>query len=118
MSDELKIRFKKAAIALMKDLRAITYTDDEYDIKKQLIRSAMSTAANYRAACRSKSSADFLYKLKIVEEECDESLFWLEVLKELNSSPKNLSAHHDEFTQLLSITVSSIKTLRKRNSRA
>ena len=50
----------------------------------QLLRSGTSVGANYRAVCRAKSTADFLNKLRIVEEECDESLFWMELLVENN----------------------------------
>ena len=52
-----------------------------FETAKQLIRSAGSVGANYRAACRAKSSADFIYKIEIVLEEADESLYWLEVIK-------------------------------------
>ena len=51
---------------------------------KRLLRSGTSVGANYRAVCRAKSTADFLNKLRIVEEECDESLFWMELLVENN----------------------------------
>jgi four helix bundle protein len=51
---------------------------------KQLIRSASSVGANYRAACKAKSSPDFINKLKIVEEESDESVYWLELIKAYN----------------------------------
>ncbi len=53
-------------------------------IGKQLIRSASSVGANYRAACKAKSSPDFINKLKIVEEESDESVYWLELIKAYN----------------------------------
>src|SRR3954468_22584780 len=53
-----------------------------FEIAKQLIRSSGSVGANYRAACRAKSNADFIYKIEIVLEEADESLYWLEVVKE------------------------------------
>lgn len=53
-----------------------------FETAKQLIRSAGSVGANYRAACRAKSNADFIYKLEIVLEEADESLYWLEVTEE------------------------------------
>ncbi len=61
-----------------------------FETAKQLIRSAGSVGANYRAACRGKSKADFIYKIEIVLEEADESLYWLEVIKEaeLFSSPQ------------------------------
>lgn len=55
-----------------------------FETAKQLIRSAGSVGANYRAACRAKSTADFIYKIEIVLEEADESLYWLQVSKAAN----------------------------------
>ena len=55
-----------------------------FETAKQLIRSAGSVGANYRAACRAKSTADFIYKIEIVLEEADESLYWLQVSKSAN----------------------------------
>ena len=79
----------------------------------QLLRSGTSVGANYRAVCRAKSSADFLNKLRIVEEECDESLFWMELLIENDMLKagrlKNLMKEADE---LLAIVVASAKTTR------
>lgn len=70
-------------------------------------------AANYRAVCRAKSSADFINKLKIVEEECDESLFWMEMLLESNlMKPERLAQLIEEGNALLAITVASAKTAR------
>ena len=82
---------------------------------RQLIRSSSSVGANYRAANRAKSDRDFINKLKIVEEEVDESSFWLEILKETSK------IEHEEFdilikeaNELLAITVASINTVRRR----
>lgn len=76
--------------------------------------SVPSTAANYRAACRGKSGPDFINKLKIVEEELDETMFWLEflvaVLPEIRT---DIVPIYKEADELLAITVSSIKTARK-----
>jgi four helix bundle protein len=72
--------------------------------------------ANYRAACRAKSPADMLNKLKIVEEEADESIYWLELLTESGKLPPQLSqALEKEGSEILAMTVASIKTLRTRN---
>jgi len=83
-------------------------------ISQQLIRCGTSVGANFRAACRARSRADFIAKLKIVEEECDESIYWLELLinadKRFSFAAKPLL---DEANQLLSITVASIKTARR-----
>ncbi len=86
------------------------------NIKSQLIRSVSSVGANYHAACRAKSKADFIYKLQIVEEECDESIFWMKLLRELsygNNSTFNFI--FEELNEILSIIVSSLKTLKSNN---
>ena len=90
----------------------------EYDaFCRQLIRCSSSVGANYRAACRAKSTADFVYKLKIVEEEADESMYFLEVLLEVNEDNHNeIKRLLGEANELLSIFVSSIKTIKKRKS--
>ncbi len=88
-------------------------------IRKQIIRSATSVGANYRAACRAKSIADQINKLKIVEEEADETLYWLELICRLNLLPRTrLEDLIGEIDQILAMTVASIKTLKRRiNSR-
>ncbi len=78
------------------------------------MRSGTSAGADYRAACRAKSTADFIYKMGIVEEEADESLYWMELLVEGGiMEPKKLELMMKEATELLAITVASIKTARK-----
>jgi four helix bundle protein len=82
-------------------------------VGKQLIRSATSVAANYRAACRAKSAADFIAKMGIVEEEADESLFWLEVIEETGLMKKErIEDLQNEADQIVALTVSSINTAR------
>ncbi|MGR3301077.1 MAG: four helix bundle protein [Candidatus Scalindua sp.] len=78
------------------------------------MRSGTSVGADYRAACRAKSTADFIYKMGIVEEEADEPLYWMELLVEGGiMEPKKLELMMKEATELLAITVASIKTARK-----
>lgn len=80
-----------------------------YPYKKQLIRASSSVGVNYRSACRAKSAKEFINKLKIVEEECDESIFFLELFKEFDD--KNKSKINDtwkEANEILSIIVASI----------
>jgi len=78
-------------------------------IRGQLIRCGTSPGANYRAACRARSRADFVAKMKIVEEELDESLYWLELLVESGVvMPQAASPLQVEANELLSITVASI----------
>jgi len=82
-------------------------------ITRQLIRCGTSVGANYRAACRARSQADFVAKLKIVEEECDEAAYWMELLVESELVPAHLlQGLRQEADELLAITVSSIKTAR------
>ena len=84
-------------------------------IGKQLLRAAMSVGANYRAACRGKSMADVLHKMTIVEEEADESLYWIELLIESKVIPEaRLADLMSETNEIIAMTVASIKTLRAR----
>lgn len=83
-------------------------------IGRQLLRSATSVAANYRSACRAKSRSDFISKMGIVEEEADESLFWLELLIETGIANNDKALRlYQEFNEIIAITVSSIKTARQ-----
>lgn len=83
----------------------------------QLIRCSSSVGANYRAACRAKSDADFINKLKIVEEEADESMYFLELFLEVSDLERSEAERlHREANELLSIVVASIRTLRNRKS--
>lgn len=84
-------------------------------IAKQLVRSGTSPAANYRAACLAKSDKDFLNKLKMVEEELDETEHWLEIIEATKMvKPESLKDLKDECHALLKIIISSILTLRTR----
>ncbi len=84
------------------------------DYKRQLIRCSSSVGANYRAACRAKSTRDFINKLKIVEEELDESLFFIEIISELSEKEKGKWAKvYLEGDELLAIFVKSLITLRE-----
>jgi four helix bundle protein len=81
----------------------------------QIIRSSASVGANYRASQRAKSAEDFIYKLKIVEEEADETLYFLELLLEFNSDQrKEIVLIIEECTEIIKIIVASINTTRKR----
>jgi len=141
MSQELKNRTKKFALDVIGLCAGLPHLPETRHAIDQLIRSSSSVAANYRSACRGKSKADFIAKLGIVEEEADESGFWLEMLRDIcelpgaNSEPRT---HHplnrsrteirhskldlrtsqelarllDETDQLVAITVASRKTAR------
>ena len=102
-------------------LRIIKLADKLYSIggvarilSDQLVRSGTSVGANYRAACRAKSTKDFLNKLKICEEEADETIYWLELLMDSNStSPGLLTDLCEEAKQITAMLTASIKTLKK-----
>jgi four helix bundle protein len=111
--EELKNRLKKWAVAVVLFTRKFTKEPDFKIVRNQICRCAPSSAANYRAACRAKSSPDFIHKLKIVEEELDESMFWLEFIVALEAKfREDIIPLYKEANELLSITVSSIKTVR------
>ena len=87
-------------------------------IRSQLSRAGTTVGANYRAACRDKSTANFIYKLGIVEEELDESLYWMELLIEARIQKEHLLADLiNEGNKLLSIVVSSIKTAKGKSKK-
>lgn len=114
---EFKKRTKDIAIRVIKVVESLPRKRSADVIGKQLLRSGTSIGANYRAACRGKSTADILHKLAIVEEEADESLYWIEPLIESNLIPeKKLSVLFTDINEIVAMTVSSFKTLRARRS--
>lgn len=80
---DLQKRTKQFHIAVLRLCENFPRNITGFETAKQLIRSAGSVGANYRAACRGKSKADFIYKIEVVIEEADESLYWLEIVKEI-----------------------------------
>jgi len=111
---EMLQRTKAFALRVIKAVRALPEKDDVAGVLgRQLLRSGTSVGANYRAVCRAKSTADFINKLKIVEEECDESLYWMELLVESGSMvASRLEALMQEADELLAITVAALRTTR------
>lgn len=113
-SETLKFRTKAYSISIGKLINSLPYNILNKNYSNQLVRCSSSVGANYRAACRAKSTADFLNKLKIVEEELDESMFFLELLEEFNPDLKvEMLKNWKEGNELLAIIVSSIITIRK-----
>lgn len=80
--EAFKQKTKQLSLRVIKLFQALPKTDEARIIGKQLLRSATSVAANYRACCRARSNAEFFSKISIVVEEADETLFWLEILEE------------------------------------
>ncbi|WP_036384745.1 four helix bundle protein [Muricauda sp. MAR_2010_75] len=113
MKKDLKDRTKAFAIRVWKLCSSFPKSREFNAYVNQLIRSSSSVGANYRASQRAKSRADFINKLKIVEEEIDESMYFLELL--IETSKENISEMkliHAEANEILAIVVSSIKTAR------
>jgi four helix bundle protein len=113
--EEFKKRTKQVGLGIIAFVTALPKNRVADVLGKQLLRSGTSMGANYRAACRGKSVADVVSKLSIVEEEADETLYWMELLTETGTvSPERLSALMAEVNEILAMTVASIKTLRAR----
>ncbi len=116
--DEMKRRTKQYGLRVIRAVQALPENPVGRTLSSQLVRSGTSVGANYRAACRARSMADFVNKLKIVEEECDESLFWMELIMESEMVPENrLRELMREGDEILAITVASLKTLRSSHPR-
>lgn len=82
MTKDLEERTKKFAVTIIRFIRTLPKNDEGYILGKQLLRSGTSVGANYRSACKGKSTADFINKIIIVEEEADECCYWLELIIE------------------------------------
>ena len=114
--DDFKKRTRTFALRVIRLVKALPKSTVGNVIGRQLLRCGTSVGANYRAACRARSRADFVAKMKIVEEECDESLYWIELLRESGEVEaallKDLVKEGDA---ILSLVVASVKTARSRN---
>lgn len=111
---QFKDRTQNLAIRIIKMTEALPqHSLSSNVISKQIVRSATSIGANYRAACRAQSPAAMIAKLAIVEEEADETLFWMEMLVKADIVKQDrLTALMQETNENLSMTVASIKTLK------
>lgn len=116
--EELKNRTKQFALNVFKFLMSLNKNKAVDVVSYQLFKSSSSVAANYRAVCRGKSSADFLNKLKVVDEEADESLFWLEFIKglEIEYDQVELEKLIKEADELVAIFSSGIRTIKEKNN--
>ena len=114
--EEMKRRTKQFALRVIRLTKVLPKAQTAQVIGRQLLRSATSVAANYRAACRAKSTADFISKMGTVEEEADESLFWMELLVEAEIvKQEKLELLIKEADELVAITVASINTAKRRS---
>lgn len=110
---ELKTRTKQFALRVLKVVDALPRSTSGRVLGGQIARSATSVAANYRAVCRAKSRADFVAKLGLVEEEADETTFWLEMIVDSGLlTAAKLNPLLKEADELTAIFVSSLKTVR------
>jgi len=116
MSPELfKQRTKAFAFKIMRFTDDLSASRATNVVAGQLLRSGTSVGANYRAACRAKSPADFISKMGTVEEECDESIYWMELLEE-SGKVKSVAVTelNSEGSEILAMVVASINTARAR----
>jgi four helix bundle protein len=115
----LKKRTKRFALDVIKFFEALPQDETCRVLGRQLLRSGTSVGANYRAACRAKSTADFISKMGNVEEEADESAFWIELLIEDGKvTLVKAGPLLEEANELVAIAVSSINAARKSGGRA
>lgn len=114
-SDNLKKRLKVFALRIIKLSESLPNDRMGNTLGKQIIRSGTSPGANYRSACLGKSDKDFLNKLKMVEEELYETLYWLELIVESGLVKQELLEDlMKENLELFKIIVSSITTMKKK----
>jgi len=111
-SDELKARTKQFTLRVIRLVESLPRGRTADVIGRQLLRSGTSVGANYRAACRAKSTADFISKMGTVEEESDESLYWMELLIEAkiveSDKLESLMKEADELLAIKTILFSAI----------
>ena len=112
---EMKRRTKEFAKEIVRLCRKLPSDREGRLIGNQIFRSGTSVGANYRSACRARSTADFVSKLAIVEEEADETLFWLELIEEMRILDSDfIGSLMEESDEIIAIMVASIKTARSR----
>lgn len=117
--EELRNRTKKFGIQVVNFLYSLPKDSIAYAITNQLVRSATSVGANYRAALRSRSEKEYIAKMGTILEEADESLYWLEVIQEipqLNESTLVLNKLIGEANELTAIFASALKTLKSKQN--
>lgn len=113
--EELKERFRKFSLRIIKMVDSMPNTISGNAIARQIIRSGTSPAANYRAACIAKSGKDFLNKLKMVEEEIDETTHWLSIIMDSEMLEKErIKSLYEESIELRKIISKSIVSMKER----
>ena len=113
----IKIKSFQFALKIVSLFKILSGERKEYVMSKQLLRSGTSVGANVREAINVQSPADFIHKMAIAQKECDETLYWLELLKETNYVNKTeFTSMHNDATEVLKIIRSIILTSKKKNS--
>lgn len=108
---EFKRRTKQLGLAVIRMTGKFPETRLAWVVKDQILRSALSVGANYRAVCRAKSDKDFINKMRIVEEEADETAYWLEIIEESDLlKSDDLRELKREVNELVAMVVASIRT--------
>ena len=116
--ETMKQRTKQFALRNIRLIQTLPPGQVSDVLSKQLLRSSTSVGANYRAACRAKSTADFIYKLSVVEEEADESAYWLELLVESGLVRASLLEElMQEADELVAITVATIRSTKQKETK-
>src|SRR5438093_12463737 len=109
--EEMKARTRAFALRIIKLAESLPKTPTANTIRNQMLRCGPSVGANYRAACRAKSKPDFISKMGIVEEEADETMYWIELSVDAGITKKSrVDSLLEETDEILSIVVSSVKT--------
>ena len=111
---ELRVRTKEFALRIVRLYASLPKTTEAQVLGKQVLRSGTSVGAHYREAQRAKSDADFISKMGTVEEEADESMYWMELIVEADLMKESLvSALYQEADEILAMVVASIKTAKR-----
>jgi four helix bundle protein len=113
--EELRVRTKQFAVRIVRLYKSLPFSTDAQVLGKQLLRCGTAVAANYRAACRGRSRAEWVAKIGLVVEEADESCFWLEMLSDCGIvSAERMKDLHQEAIELSKLFTASQRTARKR----
>ena len=113
-TEQLKQRTFEFGVRVVRAVEALPRSEPARTLGHQLLRAGTSVGANYRAAARARSRADFIAKLGIVEEECDEASYWMEMIAAVQLlKDERLASLRAEENELLAIVVASIKTARR-----
>ena len=113
-STEFQDKTKRLGLHVIRFVEILPQNYTSRVIVNQILRSALSVGANYRAVCRAKSDKDFINKMKIVEEECDETIYWLEIIEESGLAKiEVVTPLKREAKEILAMIVASINTMSK-----